>query len=90
MAYEPVFRGLQSALRTTKDARSAVDRNVGRVLAGLNVTSHQEIVRLHNDVRELEREVAALTERAVRAERLLARRRERDRRTAAADPRPPR
>ena len=88
MAREPVFRGLQSALRMSKDARRAVDRNVGRVLAGLNLASHQEIVRLHGDVRELEREVALLTERALRAERLVARRHETTGRAPAPNPPP--
>lgn len=81
MAREPVFRGVQRALRASKDARTAVDRNVGRMLAVLNVASHQEIERLHEDVRELEREVASLT---LRADDLIVRLRRR-----SARPGPP-
>ena len=66
LAKDSVFSGVQRALLGTLDARRAVDRNIGRVLAGLNLPSHQEVDRLYDDVRALEREVAGLTERARR------------------------
>lgn len=66
LAKDSVFTGVQRALLSTLDARRAVDRNIGRVLAGLNLPSHQEVDRLYEDVRALEREVAALAERAHR------------------------
>lgn len=64
LAKDSVFTGVQRALLSTLDARRAVDRNIGRVLAGLNLPSHQEVERLYDDIRALEREVAALTARA--------------------------
>ena len=66
LAKDAVFEGVQKALLSTLDARRAVDRNIGRVLAGLNLPSYQEVSRLHEDVRALEREVAELTRRAQR------------------------
>jgi polyhydroxyalkanoate synthesis regulator phasin len=69
LAKDSVFSGVQRAFLGSLDARRAVDRNIGRVLAGLNLPSHQEVERLYDDVRELEREVSALTRRAERLAR---------------------
>lgn len=64
LAKDSVFTGVQRVLLSTLDARRAADRNIGRVLAALNLPSHQEVDRLYDDVRALEQEVADLTERA--------------------------
>lgn len=64
LAKDSVFSGVQRALLGTLDARRAVDRNIGRVLAGLNLPSHIEVDRLYDDVRALEQDVARLTQRA--------------------------
>ena len=66
LARDTVFAGVQRALLGSLDARRAVDRNIGRVLAGLNLPSHQEVERLYDDVRALEREITELTQRAER------------------------
>ena len=66
LAKDAVFAGVQRALLSTLDARRAADRNLGRVLAALNLPSHQEVDRLYEDIRDLEQEVARLTERARR------------------------
>lgn len=72
IARESVFRALQGVLRASQHARKAMDRNVSRIFSGLNVASHEDIVRLHREVRELETEVAWLAERL---HRLVMRRR---------------
>lgn len=64
LAREPVFAQVQRMLLGTLDARRALDRNVGRVLAGLNLPSAQELDRLYRDVRALEQEMAELSVRA--------------------------
>ena len=64
IAKDTIFTGVQRALLSTMDARRAVDRNLGRVLASLNLPSHQEVVRLHQDVDALEQELSELTKRA--------------------------
>lgn len=66
LAKDSVFVGVQRTLLTTLDARRALDRNIGRVLAGLNLPSHQEVDRLYEDVLALEEAVSDLTQRARR------------------------
>lgn len=68
LAKDSVFATVQRTLLSTLDARRAFDRNVGRVLAGLNLPSSQEVDRLYEDVRALERDITELT---VQTERLL-------------------
>ena len=63
LAKDTVFEVVQGGLRATLEARRAVDRNVGRLLAGLNVPSNQEVERLVADVRALDREIGALSSR---------------------------
>ncbi|MEQ9499038.1 MAG: hypothetical protein RIT81_19310 [Deltaproteobacteria bacterium] len=67
LAKDTVFEIVQGGLRVTLEARRAVDRNVGRVLAGLNVPSNQEVELLVEEVRALDRELSQLS---VRIERL--------------------
>lgn len=66
LAKDSVFEGVQRTLLGTLDARRAVDRNFGRLLAGLNLPSHQEVQRLSEDLSALEAEVDALKLRATR------------------------
>ena len=68
LAKDSVFGTVQRTLLSTLDARRAFDRNVGRVLAGLNLPSSQEVNRLYEDVRALERDISDLT---AQTERLL-------------------
>jgi hypothetical protein len=71
LAEDGVFAGVQRALRTSLDARKAVDRNVGRVLAGLNLPSHQDVERLFDHIQQLESEIGAVNRRlAALAERI--------------------
>lgn len=58
-----VFGGVQRALRESQNARRAVERTLGRILAATNLPSQQEVERLYDHLRELEREVADMTRR---------------------------
>ncbi len=66
LAKDTVFEAVQAGLRSTLEARRTMDRNVGRVLAGLNVPSNQEVERLTEDVRALDQEIGRLSARIER------------------------
>jgi len=66
LARDAVFAQAQRAFVGSLEARRAVDRNIGRILAALNLPSHQELERLYDDVRALEQDVSELTRRAER------------------------
>lgn len=63
LAQDGVFAGFQRTLRATLEARRAVDRNVGRLLAGLNLPSFQDVERLFDHITALEGDLADLSER---------------------------
>lgn len=71
LAKDGVFAGFQRTLRATLEARRTVDRNVGRVLAGLNLPSFQDVERLFDHIQALEQDLGDLSRRlSALAERL--------------------
>lgn len=58
-----VFDGVQRALLKSLDARKTLERNVGRILAATNLPSQQEVERLYDHIRTLEREMTDITDR---------------------------
>lgn len=63
LAVDSVFRGVQRALLESLEVRRALDRNVGRLLAGLNVPSHQEVSRLFDHLDRIDSALAELGRR---------------------------
>jgi ubiquinone biosynthesis protein UbiJ len=61
-----VFRAVQRSLRASMLARQALDRNVSRVLGGLDLPAQSDVARLADHVRDLDERVSALTSRLER------------------------
>ena len=58
-----VFGGVQRAFLKSNDVRKALERNVGRILAATNLPSQQEVERLYDHIRALEREMTDIAAR---------------------------
>jgi hypothetical protein len=73
LAVEPVFRGVQRGLHATLHARRALDRNLGRALAALNIPSQADVQRILDQVDGLEQDLDALGLRLERVAETLER-----------------
>lgn len=63
LAEDSVFRGVQTALKSSLEARRMVDRNVGRLLAILDVPSNQDMERLFDHMEQLDADLARVSAR---------------------------
>jgi hypothetical protein len=73
-----VFDRVQRAFLTSLDARRMLERNVGRILAATNLPSQQEVERLYDHIRTLEREMTDIAARVnALAEAMESKRRKR-------------
>ncbi|MBK8010803.1 MAG: hypothetical protein IPK13_05605 [Deltaproteobacteria bacterium] len=63
LAKDRVFVRFQRTLHASLGLRRAIDRNVDRVLAGLNFPSRREVERLNHQLALLEHDLTALLSR---------------------------
>lgn len=63
LSVDAVFRVVQRGLHSTLDARRALERNLERLLAGVNLPSARDLERVLEQVVELDRELATLSRR---------------------------
>ncbi|MCB9655563.1 MAG: hypothetical protein H6729_15685 [Deltaproteobacteria bacterium] len=63
LAKDRVFVRFQRTLRASLGMRRAIDRNVDRVLAGLNFPSRREVERLNHQLALLDHDLTTLLDR---------------------------
>jgi hypothetical protein len=63
LSLDTVFRGVQSALKKSLDARRTMERNIERVLAGANLPSARDVERVLIQVKELDRDLGEIARR---------------------------
>lgn len=74
LSFDAVFGGVQSALKKSLDARRTLERNIERVLAGVNLPSSRDVERILQQVKELDRDLGSISERVERVAQRLERR----------------
>lgn len=78
LSLDTVFRGVQSALKKSLDARRTLERNIERVLAGANLPSERDVERILIQVKELDRDLGEIARRVEALSDKLQKQRERE------------